>query len=242
MSATAEKTIRELATENLAATRVFEKLGIDYCCGGGQSIEEACRAANVRVDEVMKSIEAAGRSMPASSEDRHWQNEPLADLIDYIKNRHHTYTREEIARLNPLFEKVCSVHGKKHPELLKMREVFRGLAGELTAHMMKEEMVLFPYMIRLENATTRKEAVPAAPFGTVKNPVAMMVHEHDSAGEALRALRQASCGYTSPEDACLSFKSLFNALAEFEADLHQHIHLENNILFPRAIEMERMAF
>jgi regulator of cell morphogenesis and NO signaling len=241
MSVAAEKTVRELALENFAATRLFEKLGIDYCCGGGQSIEEACRTANVRVDEVMKSIEVAGRSMSATSEDRHWQSELLADLIAYIKDRHHQYTREEIARLNPLFEKVCSVHGQNHPELLKMREVFRGLAEELTMHMMKEDMVLFPYVIRLERAVTRNEPVPAAPFGTVKNPVAMMVHEHDSAGEALRALRQTSRGYTPPEDGCLSFKTLFNTLAELEADLHQHIHLENNILFPRAIEMERTA-
>lgn len=239
MSVIAEKTVRELAMENSAATRVFEKLGIDYCCGGGKSIEEACRTANVRVDEVMKSIETAGRSMPGTPEDRHWQSEPLADLIAYIKNRHHQYTREEIARLYPLFDKVCSVHQQNHPELLKMREIFRGLAEELTTHMMKEEMVLFPYVIRLENAGTRKEPVPSAPFGTVKNPIAMMVHEHDSAGEALRALRQASLGYTPPEDACLSFKTLFTSLAELEADLHQHIHLENNFLFPRAIEMER---
>jgi regulator of cell morphogenesis and NO signaling len=238
MSVIAGKTVGELATENFAATRVFEKLGIDYCCGGGQSVEQACRAANVRVDEVMKSIEAAGRSTPASAEDRHWQNEPLAHLIAYIQDRHHKYTREEIARLNPLFEKVCSVHGVNHPELLKMREIFHGLAAELTQHMMKEEMVLFPYVIRLEDAGTRKEPAPSAPFGTVKNPVAMMVHEHDSAGEALRALRQASRGYTPPEDACLSFKTLFTALAEFEADLHQHIHLENNILFPRAVDLE----
>lgn len=239
MSAIAEKTVRELALENFAATRVFEKLGIDYCCGGGQSIEQACRTANVRVDEVMKSIEAAGRSVPASSEDRRWQQEPLAGLIAYIQDHHHQYTREEIARLNPLFEKVCSVHGKNHPELKQMKEVFHGLAGELTMHMMKEEMVLFPYVLRIEEARTRNGPAPAAPFGSVKNPVAMMVHEHDSAGEALRALRQASHGYVAPEDACLSFKTLFNALAEFEADLHQHIHLENNILFPRAIEMER---
>ncbi|HEV2349790.1 MAG TPA: iron-sulfur cluster repair di-iron protein [Terriglobia bacterium] len=239
MSVTAEKTVRELAMENFAATRVFEKLGIDYCCGGSQSIEQACRAANVRVDEVMKSIEAAGRSMPTSLEDRRWQCEPLADLIVYIQNRHHKYTREEIARLNPLFDKVCSVHGMNHPELPKMLEIFHGLAGELTMHMMKEEMVLFPYVIRLENAGTRNEPVPFAPFGTVKNPVAMMVHEHDSAGEALRALRQASRSYAPPQDACLSFKTLFNALSEFEADLHQHIHLENNILFPRAIELEK---
>jgi regulator of cell morphogenesis and NO signaling len=238
MNMSALKTVRELALENSAATRVFENLGIDYCCGGGQSIEEACRTANVRVDEVMRSIEAAGRTTPAAAEDRHWQSEPLAELIAHIQDRHHKYTREEITRLNPLFEKVCSVHGKNHPELLKMREVFRGLAEELTMHMMKEDRVLFPYVIRLESAVTRNEPIPAAPFGAVKNPVTMMVHEHDSAGEALRALRQASNGYTPPQDGCLTFKTLFNALAEFEADLHQHIHLENNILFPRAIEME----
>jgi regulator of cell morphogenesis and NO signaling len=239
MSVIAEKTVRELALENFAATRVFEKLGIDYCCGGGKSIEEACRTANVRVDEVMKSIEAAGRLMPATPEDRHWQSESLADLAAYIINRHHQYTREEIARLHPVFDKVCSAHQQNHPVLLKMREVFRGLAEELTMHMMKEEMVLFPYVIRLENAGTRNEPVPSAPFGTVKNPIAMMVHEHDSAGEALRALRQASRGYTPPDDACLSFRTLFTSLAELEADLHYHIHLENNFLFPRAIEMER---
>jgi regulator of cell morphogenesis and NO signaling len=240
MSAIAEKTVRELATENFAATRVFEKLGIDCCCGGGQSIEQACRTANVRVDEVMKSIEEAGRSTPASPEDRHWQTEPLADLTAYIESRHHQYTREEIARLKLLLEKVCSAHGSNHPELLKMREIFAGLAEELTTHMMKEEMILFPYVIRLENAGSQKTPAPSAPFGTVKNPVAMMVHEHDSAGEALRGLRQASRSYTPPQDACLSYKTLFTALSEFEADLHQHIHLENNILFPRAVEIERL--
>jgi regulator of cell morphogenesis and NO signaling len=239
MSATAEKTVRELATENIAATRVFEKLGIDYCCGGGQSIEQACRTANVRVDEVMRSIEEASRSTITSPEDRRWQNETLADLIGHIQDRHHKYTREEIARLKPLFDKVCSVHGRNHPELLMMHEIFLGLSEELSTHMMKEERVLFPYVIRLENASAQKEPAPSAPFGTVKNPVAMMVHEHDSAGEALRALRQASRGYIPPQDACLSFKTLFNALAEFEADLHRHIHLENNILFPRAIDLDR---
>jgi len=138
-----------------------------------------------------------------------------------------------------LFEKVCSVHGKNHPELLRIQATFAGLAQELTMHMMKEEMVLFPYVVRMEEAVMQKEPVLPAPFGTVQNPVSMMMHEHDSAGEALRVMRKASGGYMPPADACASYQTLYRALVEFEADLHQHIHLENNILFPRAIEMEK---
>jgi regulator of cell morphogenesis and NO signaling len=154
-------------------------------------------------------------------------------------NTHHKYTREQIARLGPLFAKVCSVHGANHPELLELRDVFSGLTQELTVHLMKEEMVLFPYIVRMEEAVMEKAPILPAPFGTVQNPVAMMEHEHDSAGNALRAMREISRGYTTPPDACASFETLYKALAELEADLHQHIHLENNILFPRAIEMEK---
>jgi regulator of cell morphogenesis and NO signaling len=239
MNVTIEKTVRELALENPAATRVFEKLGIDYCCGGNKSLEEACRAANLNTDQVLDSLEMAEQSAHAAQKDRNWQAEPLADLIAHIKNTHHTYTREEIARLGPLFEKVCSVHGKNHPELLQIRGIFQGLAQELTTHMMKEDMVLFPYMARMEEATIEKEPIVPAPFGTVQNPVSMMEHEHDSAGNALRAMREASNGYSAPADACVSYQTLYQALAEFEADLHQHIHLENNILFPRAVAMEK---
>jgi len=241
MSTTAEKTVRELALENPAATRVFEKLGIDYCCGGSKSLEEACRTVNLPMDEVLDSLEMAEQSARASHQDCNWQAEPLADLIGHIKNKHHKYTCEEIARLGPLFDKVCSVHGKSHPELPRIRETFRGLAQELTTHMMKEEMVLFPYIVRMEEAVIAKEPVLPPPFGSVQNPVSMMEHEHDSAGNALRAMRQASVGYTAPGDACISFQTLYKALADFEADLHQHIHLENNILFPRAIAMERAS-
>jgi regulator of cell morphogenesis and NO signaling len=239
MSIAAEKTVRELALENPAATRVFEKLGIDYCCGGNKSLEEACRTANLPMDEVLDSLEMAEQASRANQKERDWQVEPLADVIAHINSTHHKYTREEIARLGPLFDKVCSVHGKNHPELQHVRTSFQGLAQELTTHMMKEEMVLFPYIVRMEEAVIQREPVLPPPFGSVENPVAMMMHEHDSAGEALRAMRQASAGYTPPGDACISYQTLYKALADFEADLHQHIHLENNILFPRAIQMER---
>jgi len=239
MSVTTEKTVRELALENSTATRVFEKLGIDYCCGGNKSLDEACRTANLNMDQVLDSLEMAEQAAHAAQKDRDWQVEPLADLIAHIKNTHHKYTREEIARLGPLFDKVCSVHGKNHSELLQLRGIFQRLAQELTTHMMKEEMVLFPYMVRMEEATIQKEPIVSGPFGTVQNPVSMMEHEHDSAGNALRAMREGSNGYAAPADACVSYQTLYKALAAFETDLHQHIHLENNILFPRAVAMER---
>ena len=239
MTVMTAKTVRELAVENPAATRVFEKLGIDYCCGGSQSLEQACGRANVSIDQVLDSLEMAEETARAAKQERDWQSEPLSELVAHIKNTHHQYTREEIVRLAALLQKVCSVHGKNHSELLDIQATFAGLAQELTTHMMKEEMVLFPYIVRMEEAVIQKEPVLPPPFGSVANPVAMMEHEHDSAGNALRAMRKASSEYTAPADACVSYQTLYQALPAFEADLHQHIHLENNILFPRAIAMEK---
>lgn len=239
MTITAEKTVRELALEDTAATRVFERLGIDYCCGGNKSLGDACQASNLSVDQVIDALEMADEAAHAARKDRNWQVEPLADLIAHIKNTHHQYTRDEMARLVPLLEKVCSVHGKNHPELQQVRASFQSLAQELTTHMMKEERVLFPYIVRMEEAVIQKEPILPSPFGSVQNPVTMMEHEHDSAGNALCAMRDASCGYSAPGDGCISYQTLYKALADFEADLHQHIHLENNILFPRAIAMEK---
>jgi regulator of cell morphogenesis and NO signaling len=239
MSQTMTKTVREVALENPAAARVFEQLGIDYCCGGNKSLEQACQAARLNVDEVVDSLEMADHAARLSQVDRNWAHEPLSELIAHIQGSHHKFTRTEIERLGPLFDKVCSVHGKNHPELLALRSTFQGLAQELTNHLMKEERVLFPYLLRMEEAVTGKEPILPAPFGSVQNPIFMMEHEHDSAGEALRAMRTASHDYEPPAEACVSFRTLYQALAEFEADLHRHIHLENNILFPRAVVMER---
>jgi regulator of cell morphogenesis and NO signaling len=238
MSVSGTKTVRDLAVEIPNATRVFEKFGIDYCCGGKKSLDEACSAARLPVDEVLKALEASAVSaaaefvLPSGS---------LAELIDHIVKTHHKFTREEITRLKVLLEKVCSVHEKNHPELLAIHETFLGLAQELTLHMMKEENVLFPYIIRMERAIAQNEPVLPVPFGTVQNPVRMMMQEHDGAGEALRRIRQASRNFSVPEDACISYQTLYEALPAFEADLHQHIHLENNILFPRAVEIEESA-
>ena len=235
MSATCEKTVRQLALENPAATVVFEKLHIDYCCGGGRTLEDACRAAGVPVERVIEALESAAT---APVEERDWTTEPLSELLAHIQSTHHAYTREAIARIPALTAKVVGAHGANHPELRRIQAVFQGLADELTTHLMKEEMVLFPYVARMEEAVLAGEPVLPPPFGTVANPVRMMEHEHDSAGDALRELYTLSNGYTAPADGCISYQTLFRAMAEFEADLHQHIHLENNVLFPRAIALE----
>jgi regulator of cell morphogenesis and NO signaling len=242
MSIDVQQTVREVALSTPAATRVFEKFGIDYCCGGNKPLAQACGEAKISIREVIDSIESAARSAqvrqdaPVADD---WSTATLSDLIAHINHTHHKYTREEIARLGPLFDKVCNVHGPSHPELLEIRHDFQALAQELTVHMMKEERVLFSFIERMQESVVAGEPVIPAPFGSVNNPVSMMIHEHDTAGNLRREIRKQSNGYQPPVGACTSYKTLFSALAEFERDLHQHIHLENNILFPRAIEMEQ---
>jgi regulator of cell morphogenesis and NO signaling len=233
-----EKTVRQIALESSNATRIFEHFGIDYCCGGNQPLERACQAAKVNFEQVLDALELAGQSAEATQANRDWRQASLSDLIAHIERKHHTYVRTELERLGPLFDKVCGVHGKNHPELLEARSIFDDLRQELTLHLMKEEKVLFPHIVRMEEARLQKETVAPPPFGTVRHPIAMMELEHDSAGDALRSLRALTAGFTAPEEACVSYKALYRALAEFEADLHQHIHLENNILFPRASALE----
>jgi regulator of cell morphogenesis and NO signaling len=239
MTVITAKTVPEVALENPAATRVFERFGIDYCCGGNQALEQACQRAGVSFDEVVDSIEMEEVTARGAKQVHDWQSEPLSELITHIKNTHHKYTREETVRLSALLEKVCSVHGKNHPELFGIRDTFGGLSQELMTHLMKEEMVLFPYIERMEESVIQREPVLPAPFGSVQNPVVVMEHEHDSAGAALRSIRKASNDFVPPAEACISYQTLYKALADFEADLHLHIHLENNILFPRAIAMEK---
>lgn len=229
------KTVREIAVEMPHATRVFEKFGIDYCCGGAKTLEQACNAANLQVEAVLSSLEAP--AAPAAAQE--WSTGPLGELIKHIVDTHHNYVKSETPRLDALIAKVCGVHGKNHPELLEVQKVFRGLGAELSSHMMKEENILFPYLARMEQTIQSGRPSMRPPFGTVENPIHMMMMEHDSAGDALRELRRLTTDYAPPADACISYQTLYKALADYEADLHQHIHLENNILFPRAVEMEK---
>ncbi|HKS27662.1 MAG TPA: iron-sulfur cluster repair di-iron protein [Pyrinomonadaceae bacterium] len=234
------KTVRELALEIPGATRVFERLGIDYCCGGAKSLADACATRSLSAEEVIEQLKEEGEtSFGAVTEAKDFTRLTMTELISYIVNKHHAFTRQELQRLDALVNKVCSVHGESHGELLKVQALFRELAADLQPHMLKEEMVLFPYVMRLEEAVLNNQPAPAPPpFMTVRNPVRMMSLEHDTAGDLLRGMREASSDYMVPADACFSYRTLYRALEEFEQDLHQHIHLENNILFPRAIELE----
>src|SRR5262245_58533697 len=231
-------TIRDLAAGIPGATRVFENFGIDYCCGGQRTLADACQIASLTVEEIVRSIEATEREPQSGGEERDWRRESLTSLAEYIVNTHHSYASQEIDRLEKLFDKVCSRHGEKHPELFEAQRTFAHLRQDLIPHMLKEEQALFPYIARMEEAVSERRAVPPPFFGTVRNPVRMMMMEHDTAGDLLKQLRHVTNGYTSPPDGCASFQTLYQALAAFEADLHQHIHLENNILFPRVVEME----
>jgi len=233
MSIAATKTVRELAVEVPNATRIFEELGIDYCCCGDRPLEEACASAKVAVDDVLRALEQ-GSDASASVTACDWNTTSLCELVDHIVNRHHTFVKSETPRLQKLIAKVAGVHGQNHPELQQVQTAFSELADELAAHMLKEERILFPYVKQM----TGGAGCGPSCFGTVQNPIRVMMLEHDNAGEKLREIRWATNNYKLPTDACVSYSSLFAALVEFEQDLHQHIHLENNILFPRVVRME----
>jgi len=230
-----QTTVREVALQLPQSTRVFETLKIDYCCGGNQPLAQACASAGIDVDNVMEMLAEVTQS---TSPVLDFQNLPLTELITHILDTHHVFTKLEMDRLQLLADKVLAAHGGNHPELVHLEELLTRLCADLKPHMFKEEQVLFPYILAMTEAAAQKRAVPFAPFGTVNNPVRMMMREHDTAGEILRELRGLTSDYTVPADACISYQTLYQALENFEKDLHQHIHLENNILFPKALELE----
>ena len=230
-----QTTVREVALQLPQSTRVFETLKIDYCCGGNQPLAQACASAGIDVDNVMQMLAEVTQS---TSPVLDFQNLPLTELITHILETHHVFTKSEMDRLQLLADKVLAAHGGNHPELVHLDELLTRLCADLKPHMFKEEHVLFPYIFALAKAADQQGAVPFAPFGTVNNPIRMMMREHDTAGEILRELRKLTFDYKVPADACISYQTLYQALENFEKDLHQHIHLENNILFPKALDVE----
>lgn len=219
------QTVREIANQFPQSLRIFDGLGIDYCCGGGRTLADACSASNAVVERVVAQIEAGPAAVVP------WPTDSMSGLATYIQSIHHSYVRNEIPRITALLEKICGKHADKHPHLVGVRERFTALAEELSQHMLKEERVLFPYLAEVERGG---EAYSC--FGAVENPIRVMMAEHENAGELLREIRLLTNDYRLPEDACTSFKALYAGLAEFEGDLHQHVHLENNILFPLALQ------
>ena len=235
---TTDMTVRDVATELPQSTRLFEKLKIDYCCGGNKPLAEACASAGVNIDSVMEMLAEVTQSDATVEGALEFQNLTPTKLIGHIVETHHVFTRSEMERLQALADKVLAAHGGNHPELIHLDELLTRLSADLMPHMMKEEQVLFPYIVAMENATNQNRPLPFAPFGTVNNPIRMMMREHDVAGEIVREIRALTSDYNVPADGCMSYRTLFQALENFEKDLHQHIHLENNILFPKALVLE----
>jgi regulator of cell morphogenesis and NO signaling len=235
---TKDSKIGNVVAEDYRAASVFKKHGIDFCCGGGRSIGDACGRKGVDPEVVLRELASVGKDdKAAASEYNRWD---IAFLADYIVNKYHLYVREKIPELSVYSQKVAKVHGDWRPETKKIARLFEELQNELTSHMAKEEQVLFPY-VKLLSRARKKGKKPHPPFGTVANPVHAMEMEHDFAGKTMRQIRELSDDYTPPEGACNTYRVLYALLKEFEENLHEHIHMENNILFPKAIQLEQSS-
>lgn len=232
-------TIGELVAQDYRTASVFQAHGIDFCCRGNRSITEVCEKNNVSADQLIQELEAVVSHQAIANAD--YQNWPLDVLADHIEKTHHRYIEDKTPAIKQYLDKLCKVHGDRHPELFEITAIFNESAGDLAAHMKKEELILFPFIRKMADAVRHGKTVGKAHFGSVENPVAMMREEHDAEGERFRTIARLSDNYTPPEDACATYKVTFAMLAEFENDLHLHIHLENNILFPKAIEMQQTA-
>jgi regulator of cell morphogenesis and NO signaling len=240
MQAATALTIRDIAANSLAAVRIFEKFGIDYCCGGKRPLADVCIEKGYDTDAIQAELDAAMSA--ASDAERDWSVAALRELIQHIVSTHHEYLRRELPAIETRLEKVFRVYNQRYgPTLIGLPEVFAGLKAELEAHLLKEERILFPTIAAYEAAVTSAQPLPRKPFGTVANPINMMEHEHQSAGRALARIREITHEFEIPEHACVTYRALMSGLDELERDLHLHIHLENNILFPRAEELEASA-
>ena len=215
------QTVREIALEQPSSIRVFEKFGIDYCCGGRKPLAEACTAGNLEINAVIAALEAATKT--PDSEAENWAGRSLESLITHIVTTHHAYVKRELPRLAILAEKAVNRHGPTKTALPVIAAALAQLDEELTQHLAKEEAVLFPYIADLERARAVGTAKPHSCFGTVANPIAMMTQEHEGAGTLLAEIRRLSRDFTTPEDACPTFHAFYDGLKEFEQDLHQHV-------------------
>lgn len=234
--ATPQTTIRDIAIEQPASIRVFEKYGIDYCCGGRRPLAQVCEERAIQMDELLSAIEQAGNQQQPGGPD--WMTFQLGAICDHIVRTHHAYIRNELPRLHFLARKVVARHGEEHPELPQIQQFIQDIGDDLLSHLAKEEMMLFPYITNLERNLAACGPASFGCSGSVRNPIRVMMAEHDAAGEMTAQIRQLSHDYTAPEGACPTYRGFYQALLEFEQDLHRHVHLENNILFPRAIELE----
>jgi regulator of cell morphogenesis and NO signaling len=232
MVITAETPVRNIVVEMPNAIPVLERFGIDYCCGGKHTLAEACTQRDQSTAFVLDELKRRGQD--TTTPELKWQTAPLSELIDHIVETHHTFAREQLALIQELAAKVERRHGTAHPEVHKVNEALPNIGAGLTHHFFCEENVLFPYIKQLD----QKQTFAANPrFDTIQQPVAQMMKEHDQAGDEFRELREITGNYQPPADACTTYRALYRAMEDMERDLHRHIHLENNILFPRALAL-----
>jgi len=234
MNITANSNIGQVVAESYHYANIFKEAGIDFCCNGNRSIREACDEINIDADTIVSRLNSTPEA-DAETKGIDFKQWPIDLLADYIEKTHHRYVRKKIDEIVPYLDKIIEVHSANHPELIKIGEHFTLSAEALTSHMQKEEMVLFPYIRGMVEARADNKPLPESHFGSIENPIAMMREEHDIEGERFRQISALSNGYTPPADACNTYRITYSMLKEFEEDLHKHIHLENNILFPKAI-------
>lgn len=230
-----DDTLADLVTRNPALAEPLGQLGLDYCCGGRQTLARAASEAGLDLADtlaVLSNADSQSTGRPSSEAD--WSAMTAAELVDHLESTHHAYLRRVLPQLGELAVKVARVHGANHPELVRVADVFMALRSDLEPHLMKEERVLFPLIRDLQTATTS----PDFHCGSLVNPIRVMLMEHDTAGELLAQLRSLTDGFTCPADACGSYTALYSGLAELEADTHMHVHKENNLLFPKVLEAE----
>lgn len=237
LSGEADKTLGELAAADYRKAQVFKKFGLDFCCGGNKSLKQACSEKGVSYEEISNELKQssslkAGRELPYNE----WNPGFLAD---YIVETHHGFVNKNMPDIRAYALKVSRVHGNGHHELLEIQQCVEDIHTELEAHMQKEERILFPYIKYMQEKSKTGDKLENSSFGSVQNPISMMEQEHEMAGELLAKIRELSNDYQLPEDACASYTLLYQMLEAFEDDLHLHIHLENNILFPKAVELEK---
>ena len=237
MNATPETTIREIVASDFRTAAVFQRFGLDFCCNGCRTIEQGCREGNVDEAAVLRELDAI-LSAPAGAAPRFSEWAPSA-LVSYIVANHHGYVRKALPVLLEHTRKIADVHGERHSELHHIARLFERVASEMVDHMAKEERILFPFVVAMAEAAANHAPPPQPPFGSVENPIRMMEHEHQFVGDAMAEMRVITDGYTVPDDACATYRVCLQELEAFEADLHTHVHLENNVLFPKALEIER---
>jgi regulator of cell morphogenesis and NO signaling len=239
MTTTPDTMIREIVATDYRTAAVFQRYGIDFCCNGCRTIEQGCRDAGADEPALLRDLDSVMR-LPAGAAPRYGSWSP-ASLVSYIVANHHQYVRQAIPALLTHTRKIADVHGARHPELTRIASLFEQVASEMAEHMAKEEQILFPFIIESADAAERGAAVRPPPFGSVENPIRMMEHEHRFVGDAMAEMRALTGGYQLPDDACTTYRVCFQELEAFEADLHAHVHLENNILFPKAVAIEAGA-